>query len=183
MHSPDGNPVQGNRELIHNEKGVFHEAKVLKTGNLRLGLRQKDIEEHNVHPPDHWSVPVTPVLALDPVEQPTTSSGTNPDESEDPFPYIDTPSNSSPTTPVDSSSDNLTITLHPIPDYSQNTSSNNSTLPTMSNTQTQNPSTVATTTGGNQTSGGRSGPPGGNPSSGSGGNPGGNPGNLGGGGC
>ena len=52
----------------------------------------------------------------------------------------------------------------------------------MSNTQTQNPSTVATTMGGNQTSGGRSGPPGGNPSSGSGGNPGGNPGNPGGGG-
>ena len=65
VHSPDGNPVQGNRELIHNEKGVFHEAKVLKTGNLRLGPRRKDIEEHNVHPPDRWSVPITPVLVLE----------------------------------------------------------------------------------------------------------------------
>ena len=52
----------------------------------------------------------------------------------------------------------------------------------MSNTQTQNPSTLAMTTGGNQTSGGHSGPPGGNPLSSSGGNPGGNPGAPGGGG-
>jgi hypothetical protein len=37
VYSSDSNPIPGNRQLIHNEKGVFHEVKVLTTGSLRLG--------------------------------------------------------------------------------------------------------------------------------------------------
>ena len=91
VFSLDGNPIPGNRQLIHNRKGVYHEVKVLTTGSLRLGPRRKDIEAHNVHPPDRWSIPITPTLASDPLAQLTASSSTEPNKDQDPFPHIDTP--------------------------------------------------------------------------------------------
>ena len=50
VFSPDGNPIPGNRQLIHNEKGIFHEVKISATGLLKLGPRRRDVEVHNITP-------------------------------------------------------------------------------------------------------------------------------------
>jgi hypothetical protein len=109
VYSPDRNPIPGNRQLIHNERGVFHEVKVLVTGSLRLGPRCQDIEAHNVHPPDRWVIPITPVHPQDAVVQPEVDNEeTQPiadSTDEDPLPYIKTPIASSTPSPTDSTPD------------------------------------------------------------------------------
>jgi hypothetical protein len=122
VHSPDGNPIPGNRQLIHNSRGVFHQVKVSTTGSLRLGPRRQDIEAHNIQPPDRWVTPLTPVYPLDAVIQPVVDNEeTQPiadNADEIPLPYISTPtmsdtSSSTTNSPVD----DTTVRLHPIPDY------------------------------------------------------------------
>jgi hypothetical protein len=122
VYSPDGNPIPGNRQLIHNEKGVFHEVKVLTTGSLRLGPRRQDIEAHNVHPPDRWVIPLTPVHSQNAVVQPVVDNEeTQPitdSADENPLPYISTPITSDTSSPtIDTPVGDTTIRLHPIPDY------------------------------------------------------------------
>ena len=57
VFSPNADPVPGKRFPIHNAEGVFHEVKISTTGRLKLGPRRKDIEAHNVYPPDQWTQP------------------------------------------------------------------------------------------------------------------------------
>jgi hypothetical protein len=51
VYSESGSPTPGNRQPIHNQRGIFHEVKVSnKTGLLKLGRRRQDVEAHNITP-------------------------------------------------------------------------------------------------------------------------------------
>jgi hypothetical protein len=65
VYSESGSPTPGNRQPIHNQKGIFHEVQISnKTGLLKLGRRRQDVEAHNINPPDRWLEPPTPIPPL-----------------------------------------------------------------------------------------------------------------------
>jgi hypothetical protein len=145
VFAPNGVPEEGKRFLIHNAKGVYHNLQISRTGLLRLGDRRRDAEAHNVHPPNRWSEPPTPIEFNSITNQYLAEQDARAaehqevdDSQENLLPRIDTPIVSDPSTPTTVADDNSVIRLHPIPDYIRTSPITSTPLPTMSNTQTQN---------------------------------------------
>ena len=116
VFSPDGNPVEGNRYPIHNAKGVFHNLRISNTGLLKLGDRRRDIEAHNVTPPDRWVEPPTPIVFqsittefIASQEAARAERQESDDSQGNPLPYIATPVVSDLSTPTTAANEDSVI--------------------------------------------------------------------------
>ena len=132
VFSPNADSVPGKRFPIHNAKGVFHEVKISTTGRLKLGPRRKDIEAHNVYPPDQWTQPraqTPPLLSphvqfiVDRAREIAERRSPQPDQAsseETPCPNTPEVSAASSSDTTTNPSDDPVIRLAPIPSHLQN---------------------------------------------------------------
>jgi hypothetical protein len=117
VYSETGSPTPGDRQPVHNQKGIFHEVKISnKTGLLKLGRRRQDVEAHNINPPDRWLEPPTPTPSLSPNRQWLEDRAREVEERrtervslEELLPRIDTPVVSEASTPTTSTPNDDTV--------------------------------------------------------------------------